>query len=164
MHIVRKKTINYINNILNNQNKSKIIENSIYDWIIDYYKKIYTNFNIEILDHENEYKLKSKCIISNLTNIKDQIISNKLTYKLKDIAFKTHIELNPIKWKNHIEKKNLAIKRANTAQQATTDQFRCTKCKTNKTLYYTLQIRGADEPETAFITCVNCDNKWRQNG
>ena len=40
--------------------------------------------------------------------------------------------------------------------------FRCGKCKSSKTSYYELQIRSADEPMTAFITCHNCGNKWRQ--
>lgn len=39
--------------------------------------------------------------------------------------------------------------------------FRCGKCKQNKTTYYQLQTRSADEPATTFVTCLNCGNKWR---
>ncbi len=45
-----------------------------------------------------------------------------------------------------------------------TDQFKCGKCKSIKCSYYALQIRSCDEPETLFITCLNCKNKWKQEG
>lgn len=44
-----------------------------------------------------------------------------------------------------------------------TGLFRCGKCKQNKTTYYQLQIRGADESMSTFVTCVICGNKWRFN-
>jgi transcription elongation factor S-II len=40
--------------------------------------------------------------------------------------------------------------------------FTCGKCKKNKTTYYEMQTRSADEPMTAFITCLNCGNRWKQ--
>ena len=43
-----------------------------------------------------------------------------------------------------------------------TNQFRCMKCKGNKTTYYTMQTRSADEGETIFITCLNCGKRWRK--
>ena len=39
--------------------------------------------------------------------------------------------------------------------------FQCSKCKSKKTTYYSLQTRSADEPMTNFITCTNCDNRWK---
>lgn len=44
---------------------------------------------------------------------------------------------------------------------ATTDMFRCGRCKQRKTTYYQMQTRSADEPMTTFVTCVNCDNRWK---
>lgn len=38
----------------------------------------------------------------------------------------------------------------------------CNKCKSNKTTSYKLQVRGADEPMTIFVTCTNCSNKWKE--
>lgn len=46
-------------------------------------------------------------------------------------------------------------------QEASTDQFRCGKCGQRKCTYYQLQTRSADEPMTTFITCVNCQNRWK---
>jgi DNA-directed RNA polymerase subunit M/transcription elongation factor TFIIS len=40
--------------------------------------------------------------------------------------------------------------------------FTCGRCKKRKTTYYELQTRSADEPMTAFITCLNCNKRWKQ--
>jgi len=45
--------------------------------------------------------------------------------------------------------------------QSTTDQFKCGKCGQRKTIYYQMQTRSADEPMTTFVTCVNCNNRWK---
>ena len=39
--------------------------------------------------------------------------------------------------------------------------FMCGKCKTMKTTYYQMQTRSADEPMTTFVTCLNCNNRWK---
>ena len=39
--------------------------------------------------------------------------------------------------------------------------FRCNKCKTNKTTYYQMQTRSADEPMTTYVTCLNCNTRWK---
>ena len=39
--------------------------------------------------------------------------------------------------------------------------FKCGKCKTNKTTYYQMQVRSADEPMTTFVTCLNCQKRWK---
>ena len=45
--------------------------------------------------------------------------------------------------------------------EASTDNFTCRKCKSNKCSYYQLQTRSADEPMTTFVTCINCGNRWK---
>lgn len=45
---------------------------------------------------------------------------------------------------------------------STTDMFECPKCHKRKCVYYTLQTRSADESETIFVTCLECDNKFRR--
>ncbi|KAL1813896.1 hypothetical protein ACET3Z_023961 [Daucus carota] len=47
------------------------------------------------------------------------------------------------------------------ARQASTDQFKCGRCKKNECTYYQMQTRSADEPMTTYVTCVNCDNRWK---
>ncbi|OZJ06082.1 hypothetical protein BZG36_01117 [Bifiguratus adelaidae] len=51
--------------------------------------------------------------------------------------------------------------RGATTAQAETDMFRCGKCKSRKCTYYQMQTRSADEPMTTFVTCTNCENRWK---
>jgi DNA-directed RNA polymerase subunit M/transcription elongation factor TFIIS len=39
--------------------------------------------------------------------------------------------------------------------------FKCSKCKSEKTTYYQMQTRSADEPMTTFVTCHNCSKRWK---
>lgn len=46
-------------------------------------------------------------------------------------------------------------------QEASTDMFKCGKCKQRKCTYFQMQTRSADEPLTTFVSCVNCGNRWK---
>lgn len=39
--------------------------------------------------------------------------------------------------------------------------FICSRCKSDKTTYFQLQTRSADEPMTTYVTCLNCNKKWK---
>ena len=74
-----------------------------------------------------------------------------------DISKMTHQEMNPDHWKVLIDKK---IKRDESKfvnrTQSSTDMFKCRKCHKSRCTYYSLQIRSSDEPETIFVTCLDC--------
>jgi len=46
-------------------------------------------------------------------------------------------------------------------RDASCTMFTCHKCGQNKTTYFQLQTRSADEPMTTFVTCCNCGNHWK---
>jgi len=46
-------------------------------------------------------------------------------------------------------------------KEATTNMFKCNKCKQRECTYYQLQTRSADEPMTTFVTCTYCGNRWK---
>ncbi len=82
--------------------------------------------------------------------------------KSHTIAFMTHQELRPDKWDELIKEKIKRDKnKFETNIEAATDTFTCRKCKQNKCTYYQVQTRSADEPMTTFVTCLNCDNRWK---
>jgi len=45
--------------------------------------------------------------------------------------------------------------------EATCSMFTCNKCQQNKTTYFQMQTRSADEPMTTFVTCCNCGHHWK---
>jgi len=47
------------------------------------------------------------------------------------------------------------------AAQKITNAYRCGKCRNNRCSYYQIQIRGADEPMTTFVTCLKCGKRWK---
>jgi len=44
-----------------------------------------------------------------------------------------------------------------------TTDARCPECGNDRAYYYMQQIRAADESETRFFTCTDCEHKWRED-
>ena len=40
---------------------------------------------------------------------------------------------------------------------------KCPKCSHNEAFWILRQMRGSDEPESRFYTCVKCGHKWRED-
>jgi transcription elongation factor S-II len=60
-----------------------------------------------------------------------------------------------------IEEDNLFLSLGAADQQAETDAFQCGRCKQRKCRYRQAQTRSADEPMTTFVTCTNCNHRWK---
>jgi transcription elongation factor S-II len=111
---------------------------------------------------------KFRSVLCNL-NVNKNKNAKKLLKKIKDkkllprnIAAMTHQELNPKIWSALIKAKISRDKNFGKGDDMNaTDEFKCFKCKKNKCTYYQQQTRGADEPITTFVSCLNCGNKWR---
>ncbi|KAH9058951.1 hypothetical protein EDB83DRAFT_2675673 [Lactarius deliciosus] len=46
-------------------------------------------------------------------------------------------------------------------QQPETDAFQCGRCKQRKCRYRQVQTRSDDGPMPIFVTCINCNHKWK---
>ena len=44
-----------------------------------------------------------------------------------------------------------------------TTNARCPECGNERAFYEMKQIRAADESETRFFTCTECEHKWRED-
>ncbi|KIM87889.1 hypothetical protein PILCRDRAFT_814586 [Piloderma croceum F 1598] len=62
---------------------------------------------------------------------------------------------------NKIKEQNFQSSLGAEEQQAETDAFQCSRCKQRKCRYRQAQTRSADEPMTTFVTCTNCNNRWK---
>ncbi len=171
-HILRDKTIEIIksiNNIKLNDIEIKDLEIGIFNWTIDFSSKNNIIKNWDNIKFKQTYINKSVSIIANLdinNYLKnDYLLKIVINKKIKphEIAYMKSEEIFPNKWKN-IQKK---LKKKEDGSKVNknisiTDQFKCGKCKKRQCSYYELQIRSADESATLFITCLNCNTKWRQ--
>jgi transcription elongation factor S-II len=101
-------------------------------------------------------------------NLLNKIIKKEI--KAHDLVFMTHQEMRPDIWDPLIENKKLKDENKFAPKiEASTDDFKCLKCKRDglpeeeysKCTYYQLQTRSADEPMTTFVTCINCGNRWK---
>jgi len=165
---IRTKITKKFADILGDEKTAEIIEQSILEYtnqqVIQlkipeqhpsinriYYEKsrsIYDNLNPNSYFNNKELLSKIKDNNINLSNI---AFINIRTFRQKDLWKR-------IRQNQEILDKNLMELKPTSE----TDQFLCTKCKMRKTTFYTMQIRSADEPETSFITCLNCAYSWRE--
>lgn len=49
------------------------------------------------------------------------------------------------------------------AQARPTTRVQCPNCDNDQAYYYMQQIRAADESETRFFVCTDCEHKWRED-
>lgn len=157
---------NVRNNLCSKVKNRKIIAENIERAIYNYSIQTATNKQI-IKKWSNPYFVmiyidKLKQIMFNLKSrpLLAKIINKKI--KAHEIVFMTYSELQPKKWEQLIEEKNTRLENRYFPKiEASTDNFTCRKCKSNKCTYYQLQTRSADEPMTTFVTCIDCGNRWK---
>jgi len=136
-------------------------EKGVYNWTISEAKnrKIIKKWNNKFFVVIYIDKLRST--LFNLTPVMIEQINTE-EIKAQQIAFMTHQELNPQKWDDAIQRKMLRDKSKYEVNiEASSSSFFCRKCHKNKTTHYQLQTRSADEPMTTFVTCLNCDARWK---
>lgn len=118
-------------------------------------------------DTGKEYKAKFRQLSFNLKDPKNPDLRRSVADGL--IAPAVLLELSPEELGSDEQRaKNAQIREAATNEavrgqkkEASTDAFKCGKCGKRQCTYYQLQTRSADEPMTTFVTCVNCDNRWK---
>ena len=165
---IRDKSVSKIDAVIGNMYKSRIIEKSIFNYCIDYTIKnnISRNWENRLFKHLYINKL-----ISVYSNIKcDSYIQNKYFlqkinsegFDLDNIANMSRYDIFPDRWKHLIEEKIRKDKILSEMKpHAMTDQIQCSKCRSRKCSYYAMQTRSADEPMTMFMTCLNCNSRWK---
>jgi transcription elongation factor S-II len=166
---MRNKTCIMFNNIILDDKICRQMEKDIYNSCLKYsnengiikswdnivFKKLYVSRIRSIYSN-----LKSDSYLGN-KNFKDKIVSGDIDYK--NISTVSKYDTYPEVWTELLSK--LAEKdklKYSLKPEAMTDMFKCRKCGSRSCSYYEFQTRSADEPMTQFITCLDCNNNWKQ--
>lgn len=114
------------------------------------------------------YTSKARSMLFNLNNsnnpaLREAVLSRKVS--TQRLVTMTHVEMFPKLWEKAIE--YVAEKRLRSeimmfqSKDVPDGLIPCKRCKSNKTVYFQMQTRSADEPMTTFCTCIMCDLKWK---
>lgn len=128
-----KSIYNYTINISNKYNVDK-------SWNSEIFINVYVNKALHVLE-----------ILNNDPSIIEYIVSNKLGKYIGTMSYKE------IKNCTNDENYTQDIEHEENVRGL----FKCPKCKGNKTTYYSVQTRSADEPMTNFINCLDCSHRWK---
>ena len=149
--------------IIDDEKKGKNLEIGIYNYSLKeatsrkVVKKWDNPFFTEIyINHLRSIYINLSSNPTLLSNLKNN------TIKCQTLAYMTHQEMKPEKWDEMIQQKIIRDKnKFETTIEASTDTFKCRKCGSRKTTYYSQQIRSCDEPTTIFVQCIDCGARWR---
>ncbi len=90
-----------------------------------------------------------------------QLVSGDLS--LDTLRSMSTQDMNPALYKELYDRQLLREQAQLEGNKAVVSElFTCSRCKKNQCTYYQLQTRSADEPMTTFITCLNCNKRWKE--
>lgn len=154
-NVNRSEVIGRYLNVLKDMDDSIAIEKGIFEFTL-----VYTslkNYSLKLLPaiyfdkvNEIELNLKDNNYLGN-TSLRNAL---KKHIGARTLAFLRPHDLHPERWGTIIKKNNLREEKKNN--MATTDLYECVNCGESKCRMVELQLRGADEPTTKIITCINC--------
>ncbi len=147
---------------------AEAIENSIYEYTIEKAIKHRISTSFDDIVFRRRYTAKVRNIYENLNtksyldnkNFMNDILSGELD--VYNIAYINKCDVHKDNWKSIIDKRKAEDEFMTMCNKVNeTDEYKCGRCKKNKTTYYQMQTRSADEPMTTFVTCIHCNNRWK---
>ena len=158
----RNNVVIKLNNILKNEKIASNLEKGIFNYTLKHAEKINV---VKKWDNSYFVKLYVNRLRTITINLKDEDLFKSITHKTvkaHEVAFMSHQDMQPSKWEELLENKKIRDENKYEPKlEASTDDFKCWKCKSKKCTYYQLQTRSADEPMTTFVSCLDCGNRWK---
>lgn len=153
----RKFVEGKLKELLKNDKKAKRIEIEICNYTIT---KCQEN-NIKCFWNKKEFKTmylqKYRSIYQNFK--RDETLVNKNPNEVVNC----HVwKLAPHIWEPIQKKVDMKRGCMEIHEEESEGLYKCRKCKSMNTTFITLQTKSADEPMTIYITCKNCDNRWKE--
>jgi len=141
------------------------IEAGVVNYLLDEWEKRGVDADWEKKQFRKEYGIIMRRIIFNVSDNNNHLLREKLqngSISVNTLPTMDSWQMFPEKWELY---ELNSTKRRQMNRDIDVDAlegiFECSKCKKNKTTYYQLQTRSADEPMTTFITCHICQKRWR---
>jgi DNA-directed RNA polymerase subunit M/transcription elongation factor TFIIS len=111
------------------------------------------------------YTTKALSLEQNLKNGDNPELCRRVLNRelgLKKLANMHPMEMFPERWEEAFEKSaKMQLARAGYADNHADGAVQCSKCKSMKTSYISMQTRSADEPMTLFFSCHECGKRWK---
>jgi transcription elongation factor S-II len=74
----------------------------------------------------------------------------------------TEVDRHPERWMDKLRVASERDKALYSRKTTASTQMYCSACKKKTNCdYYQMQTRSADEPMTTFVTCLECDKRWK---
>jgi transcription elongation factor S-II len=84
------------------------------------------------------------------------------TMTAEEFANTTEMDRHPERWLDLVKQVAERDKALYSKKKTANTQMYCSGCKTKTNCdYYQMQTRSADEPMTTFVTCLECDKRWK---
>lgn len=148
------------------KNYPELVEKGIYNYTIQKAREKFIERSWGCKQFSHMYKTYYGRVMGNIKNNKNaNYVLNKLKYNYFDpekLVSMESIHLYPEIWEEIIvkNKKKMDFLSKKDKEQGTSI-FTCNKCKLKNCTYFQMQTRSADEPMTTFVTCLNCDKRWK---
>jgi DNA-directed RNA polymerase subunit M/transcription elongation factor TFIIS len=80
----------------------------------------------------------------------------------EEFANSSEVDLHPERWMTLLNQVAERDKALYSKKKTANTQMYCSGCKKKTNCdYYQMQTRSADEPMTTFVTCLECDKRWK---
>lgn len=165
---IREKAVQKFMTLSLSENQVRNMEKSIFNWCVRTTKSLEQVPSWEDRYFKNRYANKCSSIYFNLTHPSSDMIARIKTgvLKTKNIADYKAFELwTTGPWANQVQQNAEKQERLDIANDRLDENkkgmYQCGKCKSWNTTYFQLQTRSADEPMTTFVTCMNCEKRWK---
>jgi len=135
------------------------IEEEILKAVVDYSKMngIDVDWNNRVF--WNTYRSKAVTIYRNIDLWKDRLVEG---FDIRTFVRMSAQDVCPQRWLDTYEKTAEKDKKLYSKSMTASILMFCSRCKKKTGCeYYQLQTRSADEPMTTFVTCLDCDKKWK---
>jgi transcription elongation factor S-II len=74
----------------------------------------------------------------------------------------SEVDRHPDRWMDKLRQTAERDKALYSRKTTASMQMYCSACKKKTNCdYYQMQTRSADEPMTTFVTCLECDKRWK---